>query len=325
MNAVERIKANREEIVKQLIENLTVEQNIIPNHWNAIRPINATNSITYSGINRLQLTLQTIINEYDDPRWCTYVQAKSKGWKIKKGAKGVLCEKWIFTKEVDVLDQNGNTKYDMNGKKVRQLINLKHPYVNYFIVFNAAQIDGIPEASVAPSLNYINSTIHTFTKSSLCPIKNIAIGKAYYSPNIDEIHLPPKSAFRSGEAYLSVLIHEMSHSTGHPSRLNRTFHQYGTPAYAFEELNAEIASMFTRQSISLKLNSDAETEIQAMHYSYIKSWMTLLENNPDALFQSCRIASQISDYLMANYERQREREREFVHQQSPYQEMEESQ
>ena len=60
--------------------------------------------------------------------------------------------------------------------------------------------------------------------------------------------MPPKFAFDDAGEWYSTLLHELSHSTGHPKRLNReTITQtarFGSPTYSREELVAEFGAAY---------------------------------------------------------------------------------
>ena len=80
--------------------------------------------------------------------------------------------------------------------------------------------------------------------------------QAYYRPKTDEIHLPDREKFFSMQEFYSTALHELGHSTGHESRLNRNIENlFGTPDYALEELRAEIASMFIEQDLEIQLGN----------------------------------------------------------------------
>ena len=169
----------------------------------------------------------------------TFNQAKDKGWKIKSGEKGTLCEKWIFEEKKVIEDP-------VTGEKETVYEELEHPKVNYFILFNADQVDGIPEKEKKEPLSRDEqlALADQFVKSSVCSvIEGANETEAYYSPARDEIHLPARDYFYSAGEFLGTAIHEMGHSTGHPSRLARDISGgFGSTSYAKEELVAELSA-----------------------------------------------------------------------------------
>lgn len=135
--------------------------------------------------------------------------------------------------------------------------------------------------------------------------------RSYYSPKEDKIVLPPRDHFKSQEAFLAVTLHEMSHSTGHPDRLNRPLNnKFGTPEYAKEELNAEFGSAFLQMDLGIQLSDEAVND----HAAYLQSWISVLENDPNELFRAVHNASEISDYLIENYQEYQEEQQQNIQQ-----------
>lgn len=292
-SAREIVENSRREIVKEIIESMKQGYFFAIDRWNkeALRPQNPVSQARYQGGNRLRLAYQAVKNGYQDPRWITFLQAQEKGWKVKDKEKGTLCEKWIWTQEIKEKDEEGNEK--------KVIIERKVPIVNYFLLFNAEQIEGIPKLE-KKELNQteLGKVANDFIKSSECEIVEIAQDKSYYSPSEDKIVLPPREYFKSEESFLATLFHEMSHSTGHSTRLNRNIiNEFGTIDYAKEELRAELGAMF----MEADLNLDLKCSNNADHTNYLKSWISVLEDNPDELFKASNDSSKISERLIDNY------------------------
>ena len=120
--------------------------------------------------------------------------------------------------------------------------------------------------------------------------------EAYYDPRTDLIRMPYKRFFRDTEAYYSTLLHELSHWSGHHSRLDR-FAAYNRSSqdYAREELVAEIASMFLSAETGLRQTP----EHFANHASYVASWISLLEADPNAIFTASAEAKKAADFILS--------------------------
>ncbi len=297
-NAYEIVMESRKELVDTLIKNMESGYFWNKNAWNnsALRPYNPASDCYYLGGNRARLMIATMKNNYDDPRWCTYNQAKEKGWTVKRGAKSILLEKWIFTETKTVENET--------GELIKETVDLEYPKVNYFRVFNASQIHGIPKLEAAPDPAY-DSIIQATKQSSKCLIVEKAVPQAHYIPIHDIIELPLRSVFKSSEAYLSVLVHEMSHSTGHPDRLNRQIlNKFGTPDYAREELRAELGGAFFKANLNIPVSNEQLQD----HSDYLKSWIQVLKDDPNEFFRACKDAEQISDYLYKNYDQELEKQ-----------------
>lgn len=296
------VMSNRKELVDTLIKNMEKGYIWTENAWNsaALRPYNPASECYYLGGNRARLMLAAIENSYDDPRWCTYKQAQANGWAVKRGAQSVLLEKWIFTETKTVENEFGEPE--------KVTVELDTPKVNYFRVFNASQIHGIPKLEALPDPEY-DSIIEAATRSSKCPIEEKAVSRACYIPDQDIIEIPPRFSFKSAESYLSVQIHEMCHSTGHADRLNRSLlNTFGSPDYAREELRAELGAAFFKANLNLPLSNEQLQD----HSNYLASWIKVLEDDPNEFFRACKDAEKISDYLQKNYEQTLEAQKENI-------------
>lgn len=315
-SAKEKILENQRKIADMIIANLG-KGYLLPPMWDRgmFNPSNPVTGVTYRGRNAFRLMMTASYNQYDDPRWCTYIQAESKGWHVNKGAQGVLCEKWIYTREEVEKDENGKVLYDENGNKRTKTVPLETPVANFFYVFNANDITGIEPLPKTEDKTLTDTFLKNYGEellaSTKCPILESAQPTACYIPSTDTILMPSKSAFESSKGFLSVVMYEMAHSTGHPDRLNRDLSgTFGTELYAKEELNAEISSMFLQSRLGVEVEPD--TNDLRRHTNYINSWITLLKNDPNQLFDACSRASKITDYLYANFEKYQEYEKKLV-------------
>lgn len=302
-NAYETIEESRKNLVQQLLSEMERGNLMWEQAWDAggMRPYNPVSGAVYLGGNRIRLGCAAWMRGYKDNRWMTFRHAKEKGWNVRKGEKGVLCEKWIFTGEE--LQENPDT-----GEKKRVTVPLKRPKVSWFTVFNAEQIDGIPvQKRLKIEYGEQLEMAERFIKSSVCPIIESTIEReAYYRPTTDTIHLPSRDYFRSAEEFLATALHEMAHSTGAKSRLDRPLDApFGSDGYAREELVAELSAVFTQADLGIHLEKRLQN-----HAAYLQSWMKILDSNPNVLFQVCGDASNASEYLMQQYERYQKREKD---------------
>ena len=136
-------------------------------------------------------------------------------------------------------------------------------------------------------------------------IKHSPGDRAYYAPKADEIVLPERGQFPSAEQYYGTALHELSHATGHKSRLDReTFHNavkyptggFGSPAYAREELRAEISAMMTGERIGI---GHTPQNGHGNGAAYVKSWIEALQNDPREIHRAAGEADRISRYLIS--------------------------
>lgn len=314
--AYDIVMANRQEIVDKLIAQMEQGYTSTRAAWNRSatgRPYNPVSDAVYRGGNRFRLMIAAEAYGFKDSRWMTFKQASENNYQIASKAQGVLLEKWIFYKDMPKLDENNKPVIGADGRPLIERVKLQKPIVNYFRVFNGEQIIGLPELQRKEMTeDYYSKTAETFERSSKCPVSYERQDRAYYSPTEDKIHLPPREAFKNNETRLSVLLHEMAHSTGHESRLNRPIkNRFGSIEYAKEELNAELSSVFLESELGIKMDSDSE--MLRDHSNYVKSWISVLKDNPNELFVACANAEQITDFLMENYEKQLELENGLIH------------
>lgn len=295
--AYDKVMESRKELTKQLLAEMEHGKLVWVQGWDNTgkRPYNPVTDAVYKGGNRFRLMLASYFQHYSDNRWVTFAQAKEKGWTVKKGEKGMLCEKWIFEEKKIITDP-------ITGEKETVYEELEHPKVNYFILFNAAQIEGMPELEKkAPLLRDEQLKLaDQFVCSSICPvIENAHETQAYYSPVYDEVHLPERDSFSSATEFLATAIHEMGHSTRHPSRLNRDQKNiFGSKGYAKEELVAELSSVFVQADLGINIGAKQFSN----HAAYLQSWMDALKENPNILFQASADAAKASDFLLEQYQ-----------------------
>lgn len=295
-----KLNRMREEMINSFIDCL--KKDTIPWHrsWSAKqRPFNAVTNTTYRGVNSLWLSYNQFAREFDDPRWCTFKQAQTQGWKIKPGSKGTRVEFWSLydTEEKKKLTQR-EAKQLSDELTLEEFKNRVKPISNVYTVFNGEQIDGIPKYE---EKTYELNTEELLQKRDTL-LKNMNVDfseggdKAFYNPSRDRITLPEMNRFETEYDYMATLLHEAGHATGHISRLNRDMTGvFGSPEYAKEELRAEIASAFTAQELGLDYEQNEHME---NHEAYVQNWIDVLENEPNELFAAIKDAEKISDYLI---------------------------
>lgn len=303
--SLDRIKKSREDLVNKIIENMEKGYIFQREKWNSnlLKPHNEYSKSYYKGSNRFRLLYEEDRKGYNDSRWLTYKQIEKineeikeddKKLKIKKHEKGTLLEKWIWQEERKIMN-------DETGEEEKVIVELERPIIRYFIVFNGEQIENMKPFELQKMKETdITKTADTFIKSSLCPIEEKVQDKAFYNPIDDKITLPPRSSFKNDKAFIGVLLHEMSHSTGHEGRIQRKIRNlFGSTDYAKEELRAELSSFFLLSDLGI---SDKETFQD--NSNYLKSWIQVLKDDPNELFKASNEAEIISNFLNDNYEKE---------------------
>ena len=268
-------------------------------------PFNPITGKQYEGINFLNLSLQSMAMN-SDPRWMTFKQAQSLKAQVKKGEKGTSIQYWKFTKQIDKLDDKGQKVFDKNNKPIKVNIRLKNPQVFYATVFNGSQIEGLRSLKEDLGIKEVLTEFkpieaaQNILENSKATINHVAGNRAFYRASQDKIQLPLKEQFNTEMDYYSTALHELSHWTGHESRLNRDMsNPFGSIAYAKEELRAEIGSYM----LSAKIGIDFDP---SQHHAYIDSWVSILEDKPSEIFKASADASKIVSFITSLQEEQKE-------------------
>lgn len=258
---------------------------------------NPISKTKYRGNNALLLMIVAFERGYSDPRWCTYKQAEDKGWAVKKGSKGVPVEFWsIYDKTYK--KAISFREYDIEILKKGRDKEEFRPMSRVYTVFNASCINGIPEYVKLESIQLNDIEMNSFIENA---IKNMDVGyrefgnEAYYTPVLDTVTMPPRGQFKTQYEFNSTLLHELSHATGHESRLNRNLkNPFGSERYAEEELRAEMSSVFLSQYLHIDI---ADSRLDN-HKAYVQSWSSSLKKDPNILFKAIKEAEGIADYII---------------------------
>ena len=245
----EHVQEQRNALVEKVIKDIEAGK---PFFWDSEhfgKPAhNMALGSSYRGLNRMRLMIAAEDKGYTDSRWCTYKQAQDKGWQVKKGEKGTHIEFW--SKSVTVKEVNQET-----GEEEKKLKDLDCPIVKYYTVFNAQQMEGVPpEHSLTIDENEKNKYMENMLKNSEAKIFFDQSNRNFYSPTTDEIHVLPREKFKTLDGFYATCAHEIAHSTGHSTRMNRDMFNFEKTEYAKEELRAELASAFLQQQYGIKFD-----------------------------------------------------------------------
>jgi antirestriction protein ArdC len=249
------------------------------------RPLRAC-GIPYRGMNVFWLWMVADMSGYASPYWMTYNQAKGLGAQVKKGEKSTIAIFYkSYTKEVEAPD---------TGEKSDEARRVLKAYP----VFNADQVEGLPERYYpAASLDLVEpegreAEFDAFFGAIPVTLRHQG-GAAYYEPGADRITMPPAHLFTGFDQYYATLGHELSHWTGHPSRLARDLkNRFGTAVYAAEELIAELSSAMLGAELSLPV-----THLDS-HASYIEHWLKLLRQDDRAILTAAAKAEEAASLLL---------------------------
>lgn len=252
---------------------------------------NPISKLAYKGNNSLLLDTVKIAKGYKSNCWLTFNQIKDLGGIIKKGSKATPI---VFYSKVP------KNSYKDDEKEQQYTFILKK-----YSVFNIEQTKDISEENLARFIldakdfnkkDFLsNEDCERILNSVDLQIISTPSNRAFYLPERDEIHLPLKEQFSNPEAYYSVAFHELGHSTGHQSRLNRDLSgNFGSDSYAKEELRAEIYSFLQAKELGIDYNLEN-------HQSYVKSWVQKFENKKEEIYEAVKDSLKIVDYVKNNY------------------------
>lgn len=250
-----------------------------PWHGQEGMPKNLSSGKPYRGINVFLLHCLA----YESPYFLTFKQAKAKGGHVLKGEKGCPV---IFWKWLDVEDRE---------TKESQRV----PLLRYYTVFNVAQTDGIeapaldlPEREHSP----IEAAEQIVNQMQHAPEIRHGHNGASYGPLDDVVRMPRPEVFDNGERYYSTLFHELTHSTGHSSRLDRNLDTelaaFGSPDYSREELVAEMGAAFLCGEAGV-----LDTSID-QSAAYIDGWLHKLRNDRKLVVTAAAQAQKAADYVL---------------------------
>lgn len=255
-------------------------------------PVNPTTDKNYRGGNAVHLMAMQSKKGYEDPRWMTYRQANENGWQVRKGEKGTQIEFWQFKGPPQAKESEGKSEPDAETKG-----DFRAPLHRVYTVFNGNQIEGIPafEARQPQDWEIVQAGESILTNSG-ATVKHDQADRAYYSQTNDDIHLPPKEAFRDAPGYYGTALHELAHWSGHGSRLNRETlvksGGFGTESYAKEELRAELTSLFLAAERGIPHDP-------SQHAAYVGSWIKALKNDKNEIFRAAKDAHNAADFILS--------------------------
>lgn len=253
-------------------------------------PWNPTSGKSYRGSNTLILLGAQMAHGYNDNRWLTYRQAESIGAQVRRGEKGQQIAYWDFSKTGKAKDgaeplTEGEEKNGYQG-----------PSVFVATVFNASQMDGMPEPPppfVMPE-SIRNLRVRELLDKHQPKLHHDGGNRAFYSIAADSIHLPKHHTFRDDVSYQATLLHELAHWTGAKHRLDRDqTGRFGSQDYAKEELVAELSSLFISERLGIALGNEHEEQ----HAGYLQSWMKALADDPRSLFRAASSAEKVMTFL----------------------------
>ena len=271
-----------EMVTARIIEQL--EQGIIPWH----KPWTGTAGAWSRSTGRPY----SLLNQWLMPQgeYATFNQIKKEGGKVKKGEKGYPV---VFFKPTVIETE------DKNGEKVKKTV----PLLKYYTVFNISeQVEGLEvkhsketvERHHEP-LAELEAIKTDYLKRSGVEFYNLEQDKAYYSPVDDSIVLPLVEQFDSIEEYYSTAFHEMAHSTGHSTRLNRLnkLAAFGSDDYGKEELIAEITAAAVLNEAGIETEKTIKNSA-----AYVQNWANAIKGDVKLIVHASSKAQKAFEMIM---------------------------
>lgn len=237
----------------------------------------------YRGVNVLLLSC----SGFRSPWWMSFKQAAEKGGKVRKGEKG---RQIIFWKPLIVKKEQPTTGKE-EAKKIFML--------RYYTVFNLEQIDGIdaPQEPEGIELQPIEEAQGIVDQMRNAPVITQAAGnKSCYYPSLDKVQMPFFQDFDEAEEFYSVLFHELGHSTGHASRLDRkevqSCSRFGSEDYSKEELVAEMTAAFLCGEAGI-LPATVKNSV-----AYLQSWSAKIKEDNKLIINAAAAGQRAADYIL---------------------------
>lgn len=272
-------------VTEQIIEQLN--KGVIPwkKSWQSGIPRNGISKKEYTGINPFLLS----VRGYTNPYWFSFKQVGDAGGFVKKGEKSTLI---IFGKTYTKPDPD-KQEGEISIKELQS-----HLVMRYYRVFNAEQCEGLdtekygtPKLQVFNRIEAAEKIVASYTNA---PVIQHEEQRAYYMPRLDRVNMPKKETFIDELSYYGTLFHELIHSTGHESRLNREMKGLNEDKtdYSKEELIAEMGASYLSARAGIFNQSQLE---QAG--AYIQGWLKALKNDPQMVVSAAAKAQKASDYI----------------------------
>jgi antirestriction protein ArdC len=269
-----------ESIIKQL------ENGVAPwrKPWRTESPVNLISQKPYRGLNVFMLATQG----YESRYWLTYAQANKLGGHVKKGEHATTVVFWHVGEEKTVKRTDGT---DRKSK----------PFLlRYYSVFNLCQTEGIAEklgldkaTPRVPSLDQCEQIVSAMPNRPAFEQSD----RAWYRPSTDSVGMPARGLFNSAETFYSTLFHELTHSTGHASRIGREgieqLNTFGSESYSKEELIAEMGAAMLCGVTGISPSTLSNSA------SYLQSWIDRLRGDSKLLVSAASAAQKASDFILS--------------------------
>ena len=245
--------------------------------------------------NRVTKKPYSILNQMlldHDGEYASFNQWKKLGGHIKSGEKAETVVFWKINRYIET-ETNDAGENETHVKTI--------PFLRYYKVFHISQVEGVKPLDVMPSavnpIDRAEEIIENYvTKDHLHLQRDRISSKAYYSPSIDTVVVPKMEQFNDQAGFYATLFHELTHSTKHPTRLNRAndgISPFGSEEYSKEELVAEIGSANMMRILGIDTSKSFDNSA-----SYIENWLQVLKNDKKFIVSASSQASKATEYIL---------------------------
>ena len=264
-----------------------LESGIIPwkKPWTGVSPLNG------GAFNRVTKKSYSILNQMllgEGGEYATFKQWSALGGKIRKGEKQKVVVFWKVIHKT-IQDKDGNDK------------EVGIPFLQYYGVFHISQVDGVEplnkeELKEVDPIPEADEIIDSYVKREGIKYQEIASNEAYYSPLDDRVVVPMKSQFENANEFYSTAFHELTHSTGHKTRLDRSHigvAAFGSEEYSKEELVAELGAAGMLNLLGIEIPETFKNST-----AYIQSWIRALRNDKKMIVMASSKAEKAIAYIL---------------------------
>ena len=295
----ETLKASREKVTQETLDSILAarKNKTMPKwfkSWSDMGLHRNHEGTPYKGIN--QFTLMLFGSTYTSPYWLSYRQAVQI---LKAKPKGSIKGKGVHIYHYVDKKFKGEVIGTKDGEEITEDRVIK-VLALAGTVFNASLFEGLPshyyntpdkKAATKERLEDLDTVFNTYCKKTKVQLLESGSG-AFYRPSNDSVNMPSFDSFKDNVSYYSVLAHEVAHSTMTKERCNRSGNnKFGSPKYAFEELVAELSSMF------FMIESGHQAAPKDDNIAYLDNWLNLLKDHKDAIFKACSLANQAVNFI----------------------------
>lgn len=279
-----KIKEQRALVAEFFIENIDKSGLKWNRQFNLVSHISYCTNKEYNGINQFSLGRR---NEKSDYRWMTMAQIKNKDFRLSKGSKGEMVFYYIPYDKVE-------KKYITWSEYESLKTNERAIFPKQYFVFNCDDVVGVEPMKVVIKNYDVGKDLKTIIEKMGIAVSN-GNSIPHYNPSEDKIVCNQNT--NNEQAYYAILLHELAHSTGAKHRLDRKIaNKFGSEAYAYEELVAEITSAFMYNHIFG--TNEIDKSMMDNHLAYLQSWKQAIKKDNSYLFNAIKDAEKASNYML---------------------------